>query len=1031
MKMLKVFLKKTLAVLCLFVLLLSVFPPSFVFAEEEAEEEIVFKHLLGNDAVRKPSQAGALQLVEYNGKLTLAGEDGEPVQLRGMSTHGLHWFGEIVNENAFAALSNDWECNVIRLAMYVGEYGYATDPSVKDLVYKGIELAFENDMYVIVDWHVHAPGDPRAEVYSGAYDFFEELADYYKDHEKFHYIIWELANEPSSNSSGGPGITNDEEGWQAVKEYAEPIIKMLREKGDNIIVVGSPNWSQRPDLAADDPIDAENIMYTIHFYTGTHMPADEGYPEGTPSSERQNVMNNARYAMEKGLAVIATEWGVSEATGDGGPYLDEADMWIEFLNANNISWINWSLTNKNEISGAFVPFELGKTEATPLDPGDDRVWAVEELSLSGEYIRSRIKGIEYEPIDRTIFTKVIWDFDDETTQGFVLNADSPIEVELSNEENALKISGLGESNDVSDGNFWANARISADEWGGAVDILGGEEISFDIMLDSPSTVSIAAVLQGPAADWANPARAIQVTEDDFEEFEGTYKATLVISTEDAPSFEAIAMDPDDNTLTNIILFIGAENTDTIYLDNITVSGKIVEIPVIHDELGEATLPSDFEDGTRQGWNWNPESGVKSALTIEEVNGSNAISWEFAYPEVKPSDGWASASRLEMWMPGMVRGDNDFVVFDLYIDPIRGEDQGSMLINLVFQPPEAGWWAQSTDVFKVDFTTLDEAEVTEEGLYHYEVQMSLRDILNIEDDMELRNIILIFAEGDYTLFAGRLYLDNIRFEKGNTVEVAECEGGTVKVSRSVARPGNVIDITVIPDEGMKLKEGSLKYTDGVEEVIITGTSFVMPDSDITVSAEFEEATEAVLKAEKVVVAGEEYKVTYGLKDVKGVYAQDIVLSFDGEVFEFVDAEAAAEGTEIIDTILLEEGKVRVIAVNSDGFNGDVEVVNFILTPKDIDTDVYTDISINAMLGKAPSGDVLNVEGSLKSVRVAVTDPADVNRDGVINVGDLAIVVYYNTKNSDSDDWLEARIADVNNDGVIDILDIAYVASRIVE
>ena len=187
----------------------------------------------------------------------------------------------------------------------------------------------------------------------------------------------------------------------------------------------------------------------------------------------------------------------------------------------------------------------------------------------------------------------------------------------------------------------------------------------------------------------------------------------------------------------------------------------------------------FEDGTRQGWNWNPESGVKSALTIEEVNGSNAISWEFAYPEVKPSDGWASASRLEMWMPGMVYGDNDFVVFDLYIDPIRGEDQGSMLINLVFQPPEAGWWAQSTDVFKVDFTALDEAEVTEEGLYHYEVQMSLRDIKNIEDDMELRNIILIFAEGDYTLFAGRLYLDNIRFEKGNTVEVAECEGGTVK------------------------------------------------------------------------------------------------------------------------------------------------------------------------------------------------------------------------------------------------------------
>lgn len=1030
--MLKVSLKKTVAVLCTFVLVLSVFPTFFAFADEEDEKEpIVFEHLIGNDGVRRPSEAGALQLVEYNGQLTLAGEDGEPVQLRGMSTHGLHWFGEIVNENAFAALSNDWECNVIRLAMYVGEYGYATDPSVKELVYKGIELAFENDMYVIVDWHVHAPGDPRAEVYSGAYDFFEELADHYKDHEKAHYIIWELANEPSSNSSGGPGITNDEEGWQAVKEYAEPIVEMLREKGDNIIIVGSPNWSQRPDLAADDPIDAANIMYTIHFYTGTHMPADEGYPEGTPSSRRQNVMNNARYAMEKGFAVIATEWGVSEATGDGGPYLDEADVWIEFLNENNISWVNWSLTNKNEISGAFVPFELGKTEATSLDPGDDQVWAIEELSLSGEYIRSRIKGIEYEPIDRTIFTKVIWDFDDETTQGFVSNADSPIEVELSNEEKALKISGLDESNDISSANFWANARISADEWEEAVDILGGEEISFDIISDSPSTVSIAAVLQGPAADWANPARAIQVTEEDFEEFGDRYKATLVISTDDAPSFETIATDADDNTLTNIILFVGAESASTIYIDNITVTGTIVEIPIIHDELGEPALPSDFEDGTRQGWKWNPESGVKNALTIEEVNGSNAISWEFAYPDVKPEDGWASASRLEMWMPEMVRGDNDFVVFDLYIHPIRGEDQGSMLINLVFQPPEAGWWAQSTDVFEVDFTTLDEAEVTDEGLYHYEVQMSLRDILSIEDDMELRNIILIFAEGDYTLFAGRLYLDNIRFEEGNTVEVKECEGGTIEVSKSLARPGNIIDITVIPDEGMKLKEGSLKYTDGVEEVSISETSFVMPESDVTIFAEFVAATEAALTAKNIVMVGEEYKVTYELKDVGGIYAQDITLNFDEEVFDFVDAQPATDDTEIVETTLLEDGKLRVIAVNDGGISGNLEVINFIFNPKDMDSDAYTDISIIAELGTAPSGDVIKVEDSLESVRVAVADPADVNRDGVINVGDLAIVVYHNTKNIDSSDWEEARIADVNNDGVIDILDISYVASRIVE
>ncbi|TYQ16900.1 UNVERIFIED_CONTAM: aryl-phospho-beta-D-glucosidase BglC (GH1 family) [Acetivibrio alkalicellulosi] len=808
------------------------------YEKEEDPNPIEFKHLLGNDSVRKPSQAGALQLVDYNGQLTLAGEDGTPIQLRGMSTHGLQWFGEIVNENAFAALANDWESNVIRLAMYVGENGYATNPRVKDLVYKGIELAFEHDMYVIVDWHVHAPGDPRAEIYSGAYDFFEELAEYYKDHEKNHYIIWELANEPSPNSSGGPGIPNNEEGWQAVKEYAEPIVEMLREKGDNIIIVGNPNWSQRPDLSADDPIDAENIMYTVHFYTGTHMPSNDSYPVDTPNSSRNNVMSNARYALENGVAVFATEWGVSEATGDGGPYLDEADVWIEFLNENYISWTNWSLTNKNEISGSFTPFELNKTEATSLDPGDDQVWAIKELSLSGEYVRARIKGIEYEPINRKAFTKVLWDFENETTQGFVVNPDSPIDtIELANVDNTLRISGLDQSNDISDGNFWANARISSDNWGQEVDILGGEEISFVILVESPSTVSVAAVPQGPAAGWANPVRAIQLTEDDFEVFGDKYRAVLTITKDDSPSLEVIAMDPDDNTLTNIILFIGTEGADTIYIDSITVSGTIVEIPVIHDPKGESKLPSDFEDGTRQGWDWNPESGVKTALTIEEANGSNAISWEFAYPEVKPSDGWASAPRLELWKGGMVRGENDFVVFDLYVDPIRGIDHGSMAINVVFQPPDAGWWAQSLDVFKIDFTALDdEAVLTEDDLYHYEVKMSIRHINGIEDDMELRNMILIFAEDDYTYFAGRLYLDNIRFEKDDVVNpeppaptpVRSGGGRIVSTPQPTEEP--VLEEKTEQETEEKTEQETEETEEPIDEDVIEQETEEMPGSD---------------------------------------------------------------------------------------------------------------------------------------------------------------------------------------------------------
>lgn len=115
--------------------------------------------------------AGRLQIIKQNGRRILADQNGEPIQLRGMSTHGLQWFPQIINNNAFAALANDWGCNVIRLAMYIGEGGYATNPQVKDKVIEGIKLAIQNDMYVIVDWHVLNPGDPNAEIYKGQKTF--------------------------------------------------------------------------------------------------------------------------------------------------------------------------------------------------------------------------------------------------------------------------------------------------------------------------------------------------------------------------------------------------------------------------------------------------------------------------------------------------------------------------------------------------------------------------------------------------------------------------------------------------------------------------------------------------------------------------------------------------------------------------------------------------------------------------------------------------------------------------------------------
>uniref|UniRef100_A0A7C5V0F9 cellulase n=1 Tax=Caldicellulosiruptor owensensis TaxID=55205 RepID=A0A7C5V0F9_9FIRM len=373
---------KSCVLLLMAIFTISILQILNVFAQSMPYEKEKYPHLLGNQAVKKPSVAGRLQIIEKDGKKYLADQKGKIIQLRGMSTHGLQWYGDIINKNAFEALSKDWECNVVRLAMYVGEGGYASNPNIKEKVIEGIKLAIENDMYVIVDWHVLNPGDPNAEIYRGAKEFFKEIALKFPND---YHIIYELCNEPNPNE---PGVENSLDGWKKVKAYAQSIIKMLRSMGNqNIIIVGSPNWSQRPDFAIQDPIDDKNVMYSVHFYSGSHPVG--GY-----------VFENMKKAFENGVPIFVSEWGTSLASGDGGPYLDEADKWLEYLNANYISWVNWSLSNKNETSAAFAPYVSGMHDATLLDPGDDKKWDINELSVSGEYVRARIKGVTYEPVRR-------------------------------------------------------------------------------------------------------------------------------------------------------------------------------------------------------------------------------------------------------------------------------------------------------------------------------------------------------------------------------------------------------------------------------------------------------------------------------------------------------------------------------------------------------------------------------------------------------------------------------------------------------
>lgn len=311
--------------------------------------------------------AGA-QSASYGEKLIVAGNQlctasGTPIQLRGVSTHGLSWFPEYVNEQMFAELKK-WGANTVRLAMYTAEYnGYCTGDDanrerLKQLIKKGVEYATSQNLYVIIDWHILSDGNPNT-YKSQAVAFFTEMSQLYKDND---HVLYEICNEPN----GGTG-------WGDVKSYALDVIAAIRANdADGIILVGTPTWSQELDKAAADPLTGySNIMYTLHFYADTHRDA---------------LRSTLTQAVNAGLPVFVSEFGICDASGNGAVNTGQADIWIQTLNRYGISYVAWSLCNKAE-SASLIQSGCQKVNGiTENDLSESGRWLLKTLQGSAEIV---------------------------------------------------------------------------------------------------------------------------------------------------------------------------------------------------------------------------------------------------------------------------------------------------------------------------------------------------------------------------------------------------------------------------------------------------------------------------------------------------------------------------------------------------------------------------------------------------------------------------------------------------------------------
>jgi len=272
---------------------------------------------------------------------------GRPVRLRGMSFFWSQWMGHYWNGDVVEWMRKDWKVTLLRAAMGVEMGGHLENPEREAAkLHAVITSCIRLGIYVIVDWHDHKANEHKEE----AKAFFNDMARTYVQHPN---VLFETFNEPVQQSWSGE-----------LKPYHEEMVSVIRQHTDNLIICGTPKWSQDVDVASSDPVEGKNIAYTIHFYASSHG---------------EELRSKCRTALNNDAALFATEWGTCEASGDGGLHLAEARAWLAFFKVHHISDANWAISDKDESCSALQRHASSKGG-----------WQENQLTESGRFVRDTL-----------------------------------------------------------------------------------------------------------------------------------------------------------------------------------------------------------------------------------------------------------------------------------------------------------------------------------------------------------------------------------------------------------------------------------------------------------------------------------------------------------------------------------------------------------------------------------------------------------------------------------------------------------------
>jgi endoglucanase len=298
--------------------------------------------------------------VGIHGQLRVEGTDlvdqsGNAVQLKGISTMWLNWEDKYSTSKAgLQWMRDNWNITLYRAAMGVEPEGaYLSNPDralsqLRQVVHNAIDLG----VYVLIDWHDHNAHLNQAK----SVEFFSRIAEEFG---QFPHVLYETFNEPEQID------------WASqIKPYHEAVVPVIRAKDpDNVIILGTRQWSQRVDEAAASPVSGTNLMYTVHFYACDH---------------RDQQRSEAQTAYDAGLALFVTEWGATPADGGASSptvCADAAQAWHDWMNERSIGWAAWKLDGCGDSSCLF------NSDNAPVDGG----WTDQWLNGHAQFVVDRLR----------------------------------------------------------------------------------------------------------------------------------------------------------------------------------------------------------------------------------------------------------------------------------------------------------------------------------------------------------------------------------------------------------------------------------------------------------------------------------------------------------------------------------------------------------------------------------------------------------------------------------------------------------------